>query len=261
MLERIALLMGTTVDALRDDTSTDAMTLLDYLRRHHWTAERPVSGHVYLIGYSSVLSLETDRVLESAVGCVLPGSFLQGYVNEATPWMLRYYASHKTLVYGSSLFPRDPAWQQDAQSLLWVRNATPEDRVQIATLSPLSVDPQQGTLLVAERAGTIFAFLQYHVSHNALQTAIITRLATVPNGRKKYGYPQALVASLQQQYQAVVVASMHGGRLSSDYHRMWRALGFNKMEPTTGKEGIVIAGQYVWSKEEERRQHLPHPSL
>jgi hypothetical protein len=236
------------------DESPPAERLMAFLRRALWQVHQTPDGQVYLTGYSGeALDLQRDPILVHAVGHACAGSFIQGYSQDNTQWLIRYYKERKTLVHGNITFPGEPAWGRQARSLIWVREAQQGDLPSLMSLSPLPIDWGQGTILVAERAGRVLAFLQYHSHPQDAQTGVITRLATQPNGRIQ-GYPQAIVTYLKKIFRSLIVTPLQAASASSDYKRMWRALGFVQQE--LGEESKRKSPQfyYTWPGPRDLRE-------
>ena len=204
--------------------------------------------YLFLTGYQrNHLDIEHDPVLESAVGCALPGSFLQGYSDNNVQWQVRYSESGRRLVLGEAIFPRDPAWDQQSRSLLLIREATPDDLGALSALSP-AVRLERGSILLAEHAGKVQAFLQYHPS-GEVETAVLTHLATRVNGRHN-GYPQRLVQTLQSRYRGLVALATR-----PMHRRIYRVLGFVQIEQTH-RFIWLRPGSQILSPESQELDHL-----
>lgn len=204
-----------------------------------WRTEWLLDGSLKLVDYTrEAFDPEHDPVLESAVGCVRAGCFIEGYSEDNIQWQIRYLASNKQLVFGQVTFPRDPEWEQHFRSMLILREGKPSDLPQLAALSPRGTAITQEQILVAERGDRIVGFLTYHSEQE--RTGIITNIATVVNGRR-YGYPQALVTSLQQRYQVLLI------RITKrDYRRVWKALGFARCPAMFEAGGPGAKEDYRW---------------
>src|SRR5438067_1422584 len=107
LLER---LQGSPGDS---ESSREHERLPSLLRIFGWRTEWQTDGSLKLVEYTGEgLDLEHDPVLESAVGCVRAGCFIEGYCEGNTQWQIRYYTSSKQRVCGSVVFPREPEWER-----------------------------------------------------------------------------------------------------------------------------------------------------
>jgi hypothetical protein len=227
--------------------------LIKLLGMLNWNAIDLPDGRMKVLQYTGeTLDLEHDAVLKCAIGIVLPGSLIEGYSEGNQHWQLRYHLFHTTFVHGTTVFPRDPDWENLTRTFTLVRNASPGDQPQLEGFIRRPLDWTEGHILVAEHANGIRAFLHYHFHQQIEQTAIVTRIITHPLGRR-YGYPQSLVKALQQRSTRVLIEHP-----SPNYKREWRKLGFfviNKEEKTKFR---CPADTFVWTKgtahEENHRQ-------
>ena len=236
LVQLLEQLQGSPGDS---ESSREHERLPSLLRVFGWRTEWQTDGSLKLVEYTGEgLDLEHDPVLESAVGCVRAGCFIEGYCEGNTQWQIRYYTSSKQRVCGSVVFPREPEWQRHFRSMLILREGEPSDLPQLATLSPRAAAIAQEQLLVAERGARIVGFLTYHTEQE--QTCVITHIATIVNGRR-YGYPQALVTHLQRRDQALLIMAT-----KRDYARVWKALGFARRSPLFEAGDPGVKEYYLW---------------
>lgn len=217
--------------------------LIKLLGLLNWNAIDLPDGRTKILQYmGETLDLEHDALLKSARGMVPPGSFIEGYSEENQQWQLRYHLSHTTLVHGTLVFPRDPVWESLTRTFTRVRDAYPVDLPQLEVFIHRPLDWTEGHILVVEHAHGIRAFLQYHFHPQVEQTAIVTRIATHPLGRKD-GYPQILVKELQQRYTHILIEHP-----PSNYKREWRKIGFLVVKKEEKRKFGCPADTFFWTK-------------
>jgi ribosomal protein S18 acetylase RimI-like enzyme len=240
MCHRLTQLQAGLESARGGESSLDERDRLAHLLGlRRWRTEWLTDGSLKLVEYTGTgFDPEHDSVLESAVGCVHAGCFIEGYGEENVQWQIRYAASSKQLVYGRVAFPRESEWERHFRSMLILREGRPSDLPQLAALSPIAPSIMQEQLLVAERGDRIVGFLTYYGEEE--RTGVITHIVTIVNGRR-YGYPQALVIHLQQRYQALLIMTT-----KRDYTRVWKALGFARRSSLFEAGDPGVKEYYLW---------------